>query len=206
MQKRFDAAAARRIGDAVRDVESRSAAELVVEIRSRSGSYTHADARFAAVLTFVSLAALVFMPLVVPPIAVLFDAVAIYVLALGIVRWVPSLRRVFTSTRERLDAVRTHAAALFHDRGIANTSTETGLLLYVSLLEQRMEVLADRGVLRAVEASEWNAALEAVRELEPYDEYSIIAAIRALGTVLERNLPAGAENVDELTSEPGVVH
>ena len=204
MLKTFDADAARRIGDAVRDVESRSAAELVVEIRSRSGSYSHADARFAATLTFASLVALVFMPVIVPPIAVLLDAMAIYLLGIAITRWVPSLRRVFTSKRERLTAVRTHVAALFHDLGIANTSNESGVLLYVSLLEQRMEVLADRGVTRAVEASDWNAALESIRAMRPDNADAVIAAIRALGAVLERDVPAGAENADELTSAPGV--
>ena len=89
MHKRFDA---NRIADAVRDLESRSAAELVVEIRSRSGSYAHADARFAALLAIVSLAVILFMPWTVPPITVLLDPIAFYVVGMAIARWSPAVR------------------------------------------------------------------------------------------------------------------
>lgn len=201
MQK-FDSDAARRISDAVADLERRSAAELVVEIRSRSGSYGHADARFAALLALVSLAVLVFMPLTVPPITVLLDPVAFYLLGIGIARWVPPIRRLFTTRKEREQAVRTHAAALFHDRGIANTSNETGVLLYVSLLERRMEVLADRGLLRKVNANEWNAALASLHANRAIDVDAVIAAVRALGAILERDLPPGEGDADELSNLP----
>lgn len=204
MSRNFDADAARTIGDAVRDVEMRSAAELVVDVRARSGSYGHADARFAASLAIVSLAVILFMPWVVPPISVLLDPVAFYLLGIAIARHSPAVRRLFTTRRERLEAVRTHAAASFHDRGIANTSLETGLLLYVSLLERRMEVLADRGLLRRVNAADWNAAMAELHRDRDIDSDAVIAAIRALGAILERDIPADDANADELTNAPGV--
>lgn len=204
MQSAFDDAAARRIGDAVRELESRSAAEVVVEIRGRSGSYAHADARFAALLALVSLAVVVFMPLTVPPVTVLLDPVAFYAVGIVIARRTPALRRLFTTERERREAVRTHAAALFHDRGLANTSGETGVLLYVSLLEQRMDVMADRGILRAVDPNDWNAALAVLHASRGIDAEAVIDAIRSLGAVLERDLPAPAVNVDELSNVSGV--
>lgn len=204
MHRQFDAAAARAIGDAVREVEARSAAEIVVEIRARSGSYAHADARFAAALAIVSLAVIVFMPWVVPPIAVLLDPIAFYALGIAIARRSAGVRRLFTSRRERLEAVRTQAAALFHDRGIANTSGETGVLLYVSLLERRFEVLADRGLLRQVNASEWNAALAELHRDRPIGRDEVLAAIRVLGAIFERDVPSGDTNEDELRSAPEV--
>ena len=187
-----------RLGAAVRELESRSAAELVVEIRARSGSYAHADARFAALLTFVSLVVLVYMPIVVPPIAILLDVVAVYVLGHGIARRSTAVRRLFTTRRERLAAVRTHAAALFHDRGIANTAAETGVLFYASLLERKIEILADRTILQAVAANEWNALLGDLHREQELDEETILATIRALAGILERASPAEGANADEL--------
>ena len=199
--QQFDASAASRIGDAVRELEQRSAVELVVEVRARSGSYAHADARFAAALVFVSLVVLVFMPITVPPITVLLDSVAFYALGIGIARRSDAIRRLFTSKRERLLAVRTQAAALFHDRGVANTSGETGVVLYISLLERRIEVLADRGVLQHIVAHEWNAALAELHGERPRSPEEVIAAIRRLGGVLEHRLPAGGTDTDELSNE-----
>lgn len=204
MRSKFDAEAARRIGEAVRAVEHRTAAELVVEIRARSGSYAHAEARFAAAAALLSLIVLVFMPWSVPPVAVLFDAAIVYASALIAARRSNAVRRLCTSPRERLRAARTHAAALFFERGVANTAEETGVILYVSLLERRMEVLADRGVLRKVASHEWNAMLAALRAERALDAEALIEAIRALGAVLERALPAGTTNVDELRNAPRI--
>lgn len=204
MPHKFDAAAVRAIGDAVRELESRSAAELMVDVRARSGSYEHADARFAAFLALLSLAVILYMPWVVPPIAVLLAPFAFYFLGMGLARWSRTLRRLCTTRHERLAAVRTQAAALFHERGVANTSEETGVLLYVSLLERRMEVLADRGLLRHVNAAEWNAALAEVHRERPIDPEAVLAAIRTLAAILQRDVPAGETNVDELSNEPGV--
>lgn len=202
MPSRFDAEASRAIGDAVRELESRSATELVIDVRARSGSYAHADARFAAALALASLAFILFMPWVVPPITVLLDPIAFYLLGTAIARRSRVVRRMFTTRRERLDAVQIHAAAAFHRRGIANTAAEVGVLLYVSLLERRIEVLADRGLLRRVDANEWNVALAELQRDRPLDPAAVIAAIGVLGAILERDLPAAAEEVDELENAP----
>lgn len=201
MKKRFDAAAIRRIGDAVRELESRSAAELVVEIRARSGSYAHADSRFAFALVLASLVVLVFMPLVVPPETVLLDAVVMYIVGIVIARRSDPLRRLFTTSRERMQAVRTHSAALFHDRGVANTSGETGVLFYVSLLERRIEVLADRGLLQKVAANDWNAVLADLHVEQRLDADAIVDGIHRLAVILQRDMPASAADKDELSSE-----
>lgn len=193
-----------KVGDVIGEIESRSSAELVVEIRARAGSYAHADARFGALLAFVSLVALVFMPLVVPPIAVVLDPLPFYILGVVIARRNDVLRRMFTTRKERLEAVRTRAAALFHDRRVSETEGETGVLVFASLLERRVEILADRGVLRAVNPSEWNAALAELHVERRLDPDVVIAALRRTGAMLERDLPAGAINADELPSAPVV--
>ncbi|HEX2059667.1 MAG TPA: hypothetical protein VHK90_02920 [Thermoanaerobaculia bacterium] len=193
-----------QVADVVRDIESRSSAELVVEIRARAGSYAHADSRCGALLALLSLAVLVFMPLVVPPITVLLDPIPFYFLGVVISRRSDALRRLFSTRSERLEAVRTRAAALFHDRRVSETEGETGVLFFASLLERRIEVLADRGVLRAVDPSEWNAALAELHGERSIDPEHVVAALRKIGALLERALPAGDVNVDELPSVPEV--
>lgn len=201
MQRTFDKDA---IIAAVREVESLTAAEVVVEIRTRSGSYAHADARFAALLALLSLVVLVFMPFVVPPVAVILDPVVVYLAGIIFVRRNDALRRLFSTNAERMTAVRTHAAAMFHDRGIANTRAETGLLLYASLLERRLEVLADRGLLRQLVPHDWNALLNELRQERVLDSDAIVAAIRSLGELLSRDVPRGADDVNELPDMPEI--
>jgi len=201
MQRTFDKAA---ITAAVREVESRTAAEVVVEIHTRSGSYAHADARFAALLALLSLVVLVFMPFVVPPIAVILDPILAWLAGIILARRSDALRRLFSTSAERTAALRTHAAAMFHERGIANTSAETGLLLYASLLERRIEVLADRGLLRRLVPHDWNALLIEIRKERPLDSDAILTAIRSLGALLARDVPRGADDVNELADAPEI--
>ncbi len=75
-----------------------------------------------------------------------------------------SLRRLLTTQKFRSEAVRTHAAAMFYEAGIANTDAEMGVLIYLSILERRLELIADRGVLKGVNALEWNQVLFELHE------------------------------------------
>ncbi len=202
MKRHYDSAATTRLAAAVREVESRSCAELVLEIQSRSGSYAHADARFGALLAFISLAAVLGLPVSFPPYALIIDTVAFFFIGLAISKRSKNVRRLMTSNRERVDAVRARAAALFFERGLANTSEETGLLLFVSLLEQRAELLADRGLLRLVPPEEWNAVRASIHSTRQFAPDDVIAIVQRLGAILHVCAPASGENLDELTSLP----
>ena len=202
MKKRYDTAATARLLDAVRAVESRSCAELVLEIHARSGSYGHADARFGALLAFLSLLAILFLPVVFPPIAIPIDAAVFFLTGHLISSRSSSVRRLMTTKRERAEAVRTRAAALFYERGLANTSGETGLLLFISLLERHGEMIADRGLLRMMPPEQWNAVHAQVRTLRSVSPDDVLAIIERLGAILHVCAPAAADNPDELSSMP----
>ena len=204
VKRRYDKDAAARLGAAVHDVERRSCAELVLEVHARAGSYAHADARFAALLAFLSVVTLLFVPVVFPPVALLIDALVFYFLGLWIARKSDSVRRLMTTARERNDLVRLKASSLYHERGIGNTEGETGLLLFVSLLERRVEILADRGLLRAMRPDDWNALLAELHTMQSVTPDDLLAVIGKLGALLEHDAPAGECNPDELASAPGL--
>jgi putative membrane protein len=190
--------------EAVREVEKRSCVEVVVEVRSRSGSYAHAEARFSALVTFAALLLLLFSPWPFRAFWVAIDVAAVYGAALFIARRSDSVRRWLSKAAERDAQVRTTAAAVFHERGVANTSGETGLLVFLSVLERRVEILADRGVLMAVPALPWNQLLERARGC-PANPAALLDFIRSLAPLLGEYLPVREGDVDELANEPGFV-
>src|SRR6185503_16902961 len=113
------------------------------------------------------------------------------------------LRRFLTTKKFRAGAVRTGAAAMFYEAGIANTNAEMGLLVYLSLLERRLEVIADRGVLKAVPAMEWNEAIFNLHQAGRRPELTTLSsAMCELGLLLARHLPATSENPNELPDLP----
>lgn len=201
MPKQIPNDAAAALTDAVRELEACSCAEVVVEVRSRSGSYAHADARFAALLAFLALIVLLFSPWSVAPHWVVIDVAIAYLLGFLIARRSDSVRRLMTTERERAAQVRTVASSVFFERGVANTENESGVVIYHGMLERRIEILADRGVLLAVPALEWNTLIAAARA-KSADLRALVDIVRALRPLLEQHLPLREGDRDELANAP----
>jgi putative membrane protein len=115
----------------------------------------------------------------------------------------PGLARALTPARTRARAVRDAARLTFLDRGIAATRERTGILVYVSLLERAVEVVADQGVLDAVPPGEWESAVASIRAAVAAggDGEAVAARLGALGEALADALPAGPGDVNELPDE-----
>lgn len=200
---RFDDSARKTLTACVRDIEKTTDAELVLIVRARSGSYRHADYLFGALFAFTGLIFLLFSPVDFHPIWVLIDVVLLFVLGAFIASRSNTIRRLLTRKKFRKDVVRTHAAAMFYEAGIANTETETGVLVYLSILERRLELIADRGVLKAVPPLEWNEQLYELHEAgRKADPEALHKALASLGVLLGCHLPATGKNPNELPDQP----
>lgn len=200
MAKKIDPAVAASVAEAVRAVEVCSCAEMVVEVRDRSGSYAHADARFAALLAFITLIVLLFAHWVFAPAWVAADTAMAWLLGLLISRSNHAIRRLMTTRSDRERAVHTAAAATFIDRGIAKTRASTGLLIYLSVLEGRIELIADRGILDAVPSLEWNRLVETIRGRRA-TQAMLVDVLHALQPLLLRYAPNRPGDRDELPDE-----
>ncbi|HET9212182.1 MAG TPA: hypothetical protein VFR03_17395 [Thermoanaerobaculia bacterium] len=104
-----------------------------------------------------------------------------------------------------LDArARRRAAVAFLDQEVFRTRDRTGILLFVSLFERRVVLLADSGIHQKVEKGAWEAITgrlaEGIRGGRPAP--ALIEAIRACGELLERHgVERRAEDTDELSNE-----
>ena len=204
-QAKFDKAAGDAIGAAVREIEAKTNAETVVAVRGRSGTYRHADYLFGAVVALIGLLFVLFSPFEFHTYWIPFDVIALFAAAaFGSSRgdWI---RRLLTTNAFRAKAARAGAAAMFYEAGIANTSAENGLLIYLSLLERRMEVIADRGILKAVPPLKWNHAVFELKGVaEDPNPDKLISAMHELGALLAEHLPATGENPNELADGPSI--
>jgi putative membrane protein len=112
---------------------------------------------------------------------------------------------VLTTKKLRAQAARNGAAAMFYEAGIANTSAENGLLIYLSILERRLEVIADRGILKAVPALKWNNAVFELKQVAGNpDSENLIKSVRELGGLLAQHLPPTGDNPNELPDGPRI--
>lgn len=194
--------AKRALGDAVRSIESRSAAEIVVTVRRRSASYPYTDLALGSVFALIALLVYAYAPAEFDDdLAPILIAVA-WVSGALLSRALPPVKRLFTTDAIRKEAVGLAARAAFLDQGIDRTTGRTGVLVYVSLLERRVELVADRGVPRG-DIAEWEpcfAELQACLDRGAAPGV-FAAALDKLGDPLGRVLPRSEDDVNELPDE-----
>src|SRR5436190_5300889 len=188
---KFDKAAADAIGAAIGEIESQTNAEVVVAVRGRSGTYRHADYLFGAMVALIGLLFVLFSPFDFHTYWIPFEMIGLFVVGAFVSSRGDWIRRLLTTQSFRTKAARTGAAAMFYEAGIANTSAENGLLIYLSLLERRMEVIADRGILKAVPPLKWNHTVFAIKLIaeNPKPE-NLIKSVCDLGGLLAEHMPA----------------
>ncbi len=199
----FDQAACDRLAECVREIETRTDAELVIVVRARSGSYRHADLICGAILAYAGLLFLLFSPWIFTHYWVAIDVALLFALGAFISSRSDALRRLLTRKEERAERVRAGAAAMFYEAGIANTLNEMGVLVYLSLLERRLELIADRGVLAAVSPLEWNECVFDLHKAGRRPQLqAMLQALGAMGALLAKCLPPTGENPNELSDMP----
>lgn len=154
----------RRIRTAVSRAEDRTSGEIVPFVVLRSDDYEVATWRGAAggLLVAAAAAMLVFR---------FYDGwgwgwlhqgwgSALWMLAAGLAggaltRLVPPVRRLVAGADEMTDRVHDRALEAFVDEEVFDTRDRTGILLFVSLLEHRIEVIGDAGINARVDSDAW---------------------------------------------------
>lgn len=188
--------------EAVAEVEQRTSAEIVVALRRTSGHYRQADLTAGGLAALAALCVFLYHP---EP----FDFTFLPLEILGISGFVaaacahlPPLRRLLTPRRVRDENVHDAARAFFVDRGVTHKTRRTGVLIYLSALEHRVEVVADIGVDEAALGPRWKAShalLAAAFAEGSLDRF--LEALRGLGPILGDELPHHAGDASELPDE-----
>jgi hypothetical protein len=119
------------------------------------------------------------------------------------------LRFALEASLEPLDVlrgipVRARALELFAALRVWDTEENSGVLIYLQMVDRRIEIIADRGINRLVAQSEWDAIC---RRMETEFragrfEAGTLAAIQEVTELLVKHFPPGTDNPDELPNRP----
>jgi len=116
----------------------------------------------------------------------------------------PACIRLFTSRERMAHKVRLRAELAFYEHGLHKTREGTGILIMASLLERRVQVLADKAINERVPPGTWD---DLVREMiqgitEGRQTEAFCLAITRCGDLLARHFPAASgDNPDELAGD-----
>ena len=124
---------------------------------------------------------------------------ALFVLVALIVSW-PPIRRALTPGPLKHERVRRRAEEQFVARGLQLTEGRTGVLIFASLAERRVEVIADQGIASKVAPEAWAGVCAALVDgMKKRDAGAgFAAAIERAGALLAEHAPRAPGDRNEL--------
>jgi len=124
----------------------------------------------------------------------------LFILCQQIIKHTHRLNRLFISDREIEEEVEEAAITGFFREGLYRTRDETGILIFISVFERRVWVLADRGINEKVKQGQWDEIVGMIIEgIKNNDQASAICkAIEEVGRILKEHFPIKADDRDEL--------
>ena len=115
-------------------------------------------------------------------------------------RKIPALKIHFAGSARRELAVRGRALKAFYEKGLYKTARNTGVLFFISILERKVWVLADKGIYEKITQARLNgfakAVSEGIRQGRAAD--ALAGAIHDAGELLREHFPIQDGDTNEL--------
>ena len=101
-------------------------------------------------------------------------------------------------------SARARALELFAQLRVWDTEENSGVLIYLQLLDRRVEIVADRGINARLGQEFWDALCRQMEAAFRAGDFAggLQRALDAVTQALREHFPATGENVDELPNAP----
>jgi len=191
----------KRIAEAIRAAEQKTSGEIFCVMAAASSNYRFVPiARAALIALAVPLPLFYFTSLWAEQIY--FVQIAVFV-ACAMLFSLPGLRLALVPRWIKRDRASVEAKRQFAARGLHLTSQRTGVLIFASIAERHVEIVADSGINDKVSPEVWDRAVTAmiakIKQGRPVDGF--LEAIRICGEVLAKHFPPGAIDKNELPNK-----
>jgi len=197
---RFTDAERNEITAAIQSAESRTSGEFVAVVARASDTY-----RTPALLWGAGLA------LVLPAPLLLFShlrALDIYELQLAafialllLFEFLPGLHMALVPRGLRHARASRLAHAQFYEQGVQLTREHSGVLLFVSMAERYVEIVADKDIHEKIGEQRWQAIVDGFTARVASGDLTggFVTAITACGAAMAEHYPARPDDTDELS-------
>lgn len=203
MKHLLSEAEAAQVAEHVARAERGTAGEIVVVLSACSAGYERERAAASFALTLLLAVVVYSVVPSIPALWILCGEAPAMVLAWWLTGWAPLLRALVPASVQA-EAVKARAEQLFIEQGVTETRERSGVLLYLSETEHRVELLADRGIHERVGAETWTKLVASVvgEIRQGHAALGIIAAVDAIGVRLAQHFPPSPGDLNELSDAP----
>lgn len=213
LKKKFSEADLQRIKNAVRQAENNISGEIVPVIVERSGLYQTARYKGGVLLASIFFVMIIVLDryvvdasntLYYDPLFIFFIVVVAGLLGALLTTVSPRVQRLMISQREMDECTRQRAENAFLEEEVFNTRHRTGIMIFISFFEHEVIVMADRGISKVVNQTEWDKIvgdlIAHIRAGKVTD--GIEAGIGRCGQILlEKGFNKTADDVNELRDD-----
>lgn len=191
------------VEDAVKSAERETSGEIVPMIVHRSSTIGHVP------VILLSLGVSLFLVLDGPGWQqeflgehwawYLVDSMLLVVISALLAR-LETLQRLLTTRADQADQVDLRAQIEFYESSIHKTRDATGILLFVSLMEHRAVVLADKAIDARVPNETWDEVIRLIVQgiKRGHVGLGLAAAVTRCGEILSGEFPITDDDVNEL--------
>lgn len=199
----FTAEEKERIRQAAAAAEAGTSGEIATMVVAESDSYR--EAQLLGVMFLSGLLALV-VSIIIHHVTIWSYIPLVFLLGLPslflFIRF-SRLKLAFVGRRRLNEAVRNRAVKAFFEKGLYRTRDETGVLIFISLLERKVWILGDRGINARIRPESWGSlAADLAAGIRGGRACSALCAVIAsCGEELGRHFPKKPDIGNELPDE-----
>lgn len=205
-EKFLTAAEQQRVTQTVREAERTTSGEIVPMLVSRSHDYPLAT--LTCCVSFALPIALLLTNLIGERIWIgpqnmwLFLGLfaALHALLYPLVKRSDRLKHFFLNSEQVEKEVIKSALAAFYSEQLHQTKDANGILLYISVMEQRVWILADTNINAKIDQQEWDATVAdltaGIKAGQPAE--ALCQAVQRVGQILRTHFPYQKDDTDEL--------
>lgn len=181
----------RRIGAAIEAAEAKTSGEIVCVLARSSSDYLAYATAWSALVALI--APWLLIALTQLSVQEIFLAQILIFTALFVVSSASTMRHLLVPRRVRRAQAHRAAAEQFMIRGLSRKANRAGVLIFVSLAEHYVRIIADEGIASKVGPDAWREAVDSL--LGQIGEGKIaegfIAAVDKCGALLAEHFPPG---------------
>jgi putative membrane protein len=203
-----------QINSAVKEAESKTSGEIATAFIKESYNYAIHELTFSVIIGFVYfLAAMFYTGAVEHWLEQMFwDYSSLYLVmfygltTFGVITLVyfltniPVIDRLIIPRSVMAEKVNLRAIQHFMQSGVYKTKDRTGILIFISNLERRVELLADEGISKKIPEEKWSQIVSHIIDGIHQNKTAqhLVEAIRQCGDILAEHNPVQSDDVNEL--------
>jgi len=196
-----DEAGKNKIREAVQAAERLTSGEFVTVIARRSDDYLYIPVLWAALCALITPGIL---KLLTPDFAQHYaytTQAALFLVLAVVLQWEP-LKMLLIPSSVKTQRASRNAHMQFYVQGLHKTKDHTGVLLFVSVAEHYVEIIADQGINDKLETGTWDKIVQSfvaqVKNNQVTDGF--VEAVESCGTLMQTHFPRAADDKDELSN------